>query len=505
MKNFVHNRLWEILPGLSAWLTIVLLFYSAFYFPVALAVAVIIYASYWLLKIAVITYHLIDGYRNYRNQIGYDWMAKLEREFPEHKKLIHLAIIPSYKEDISILRSTLDSIDQCSIDNSQVIAVIAFEQRDTDLAPKYAPMLKKEYGKKFKDFIVTFHPSDIPGEVRGKGPNITYSARQLKEYLDDKKISYDDVIVTTLDADNRVDTQYFANLSYAFLSDYDPHHKSFQPIPLFFNNVWKIPLPVRLISLGDSYWNMIQAVRPHLMRNFSAHSQSFAALVKTDFWSVTTVVEDGHQYWRSYFAFDGNHHVIPIFTPIYMDSVQGENFFDTMRELYLQRRRWYWGASDIPYVWKNCLTNKRAPFFAKWSRFIRLVEGHYSLATQSFILAFGTVPVFVNYGFRETVVGFTFPIIYQYILTGAWIGIISNIFISASLLPAKSPRRRVHWGTLLVQWILTPVVVPITAMFFAAIPALDSQTRMLLNKPFTVFNVTKKQAVEGGTLRVSEN
>src|SRR5690606_23763275 len=128
--------------------------------------------------------------------------------------------------------------------------------------------------------------------------NITYAGRQLKQYVKSQKIDPEHVIVTTLDADNRPHPQYLASVTYAFVPDEDRKYKSYQPIPMFLNNIWDAPAPMRVIATGNSFWNLIVSARPHLMRNFSSHAQSLAALIDTDFWSVRTIVEDGHQYWR---------------------------------------------------------------------------------------------------------------------------------------------------------------------------------------------------------------
>lgn len=498
-------RFWEVLPGLLTWTTILGLLVFSFISPKTVATIVMIYSIYWLIRVFIMTSFLATGFLRYRREIKVDWLTRLKKDFPSNwNELYHLAIVPSYKEDISILRHTLDAIRRSKYPHDRMIVVIAFEEREKELAPKYAPILMKEYEHQFHKFMVTFHPADIPGEVRGKGPNITWSAQRVKEWIDAKKMDYAKIITTTLDADNRVDPQYFANVSWAFLNEDDPHHKSFQPLPMFFNNIWKVPLPVKITALSSTFWQMIQAVRPHHARNFSAHAQSFKALVETNFWSVVTVVEDGHQYWRSFFRFKGNHSIVPIFVPVYMDAVQGENLYDTFREQYLQRRRWYWGVSDVPYVFEQAYRNPNVPFFYKWLQLGRLFESHYSLATQSFILLIGWLPLFVSADFRSTVLGYNFATVYRILLSSAWVGMIVSMSVASIIVPPRPGKRSTHVLFLLREWILAPVMLSFSAVLFSALPAIDSQTRLLLNKPFTVFNVTKKIAVTGGVLRVGD-
>lgn len=502
----ISVRLWEILPGLLSWLTIIGLLYAAIFLPTTLALIVLVYAIYWLVRVFIITGHLAVGFFRYVKERSIDWYQKLEQEFGgDYQRFYHLAIVPTYKEDISILRHTLGAIKNSNYNSKKLIVVLAFEEREIDLAPGYAKTLTHEYEHQFGGFLTTFHPANLTGEVRGKGPNITWAGQQARKYIDQRKLNYDDVIVTTLDADNRVDRNYFANLTWVYLSTPDPVHKSFQPLPMFFNNIWQVPLAVKITALGSSFWQIIQAMRPRYSRNFSAHAQSLAALVETDFWSVTTIVEDGHQYWRSYFKFDGNHHVVPLFVPIYMDAVEGESLSDTFREQYLQRRRWFWGVSDIPFVWQNTFGNKRLPFFYKWLQFARLVESHYSLSTQSFILLIGWLPVIFNADFRSTVLGYSFPSIYKTFLTAAWIGMIANMLVAAMLVPPRPGSKIAYYLAIAKEWLLSPILLPITGIFFSALPAIDSQTRLMFNKPFTVFNVTKKAAIPSGIVRVSKN
>jgi hypothetical protein len=505
MAKPFHVRLWEIVPGSLSWLTILGLITFSFIYPFAVATVVMVYSIYWLIRVIIMTSLLAAGFLRYRQEIKIDWRARLEKEFPDQwRELYHLVIVPTYKEDISILRHTLDAIRRSKYPHDRLIVVVAFEQRDKELAPQYAPLLRGEYEHQFHQFATTFHPEDIPGEVKGKGPNITWAARRIKEWLDKKKFAYENIITSTLDADNRVDPQYFANVSWAFLNSPDPHRKSFQPLPMFFNNIWQVPLPVKITALSSTFWQMIQAIRPHHARNFAAHAQSFKALVETDFWSVTTVVEDGHQYWRSFFRFDGNHTIVPIFVPVYMDAVQGENMFDTFREQFLQRRRWYWGVSDVPYVFSQAYKNNRIPFFYKWLQFARLGEAHYSLATQSFILLIGWLPLFVSPDFRNTVLGYNFATVYRILLSTAWIGMIVSMSVASIIVPPRPGSRGSRILFLIREWVLAPVMLSISAIFFSALPALNSQTRLLLNRPFTVFNVTKKTAVPGGIVRASQ-
>jgi len=253
-----------------------------------------------------------------------------------------------------------------------------------------------------------------------------------------------------------------------------------------------VPMPMRLIAMGSSFWQMVVASRPSRLRNFSAHTQSLDALIATDFWSKTTIVEDGHQFWRSYFVFHGNHQVVPIFVPIYQDAILGSTIFLTIKEQYLQKKRWSWGVSDIPYVFYHSLTDKKIHWSDRLANSLILFEAHWSWSTGSLILAlYSWIPIVVNSEFSNSVLAFNFRHIYTVIAGLAYIGMITSLIISTLLVLPRRKSRATNWR-ILFDWILTPFVLPITNIFFSAIPAFESQTRLMLGMKPKVFRVTIK-------------
>lgn len=71
-----------------------------------------------------------------------------------------------------------------------------------------AENLKEHFMDSFLQFVITKHPSDLPGEARGKGSNISYAARKgcaeiVKRGIDKKRI-----IVTIADSDSHIPELY---------------------------------------------------------------------------------------------------------------------------------------------------------------------------------------------------------------------------------------------------------------------------------------------------------
>lgn len=146
-----------------------------------------------------------------------------------------------------------------------------------------AKTLKERYGDQFGMFYTVEHPKDLPDEVVGKGGNITYAGEFLARELKKKKLNFDDVIVTTLDCDNRPHPVYFDYVSYEYIVHTNRQNLSYQPISLFLNNIWDVPAPMRVIATGNSFWNIISSMKPDQLRNFASHSQPLTALVGMNF------------------------------------------------------------------------------------------------------------------------------------------------------------------------------------------------------------------------------
>lgn len=247
---------------------------------------------------------------------------------------------------------------------------------------------------------------------------------------------------------------------------------------------------MRVIAMSNSFFNVISTMRPHLLRNFASHSQPLAALEGMDFWSKRTIVEDGHQYWRSLFYFEGDYGVVPIRVPIYQDAVMSETFWGTLKAQFVQLRRWDYGASDVAYVGSYLFSKERKiPFWQLFPKFWRLLDGHVTLAIMAPIVAFGGwVPMLLNLGSRGAV-AFNLPNVVGIIQTIAAIGLFVTVFVSLKMLPERPEwaKKRKKFA-MVIQWILSPVV----AIVYQSAAAFYAQTRLMLGKYMEKFDVTRK-------------
>jgi len=489
-------RFLEIVPGSITWLALLLPIVFSFFWPAAVATFVLIFDLYWLYKSIIMGYHLIAGYHLLKRDIKVDWIHKCQ-DVPKDeinldwKKIFQVIIFTTYKEEIDTLIPSFQSIVDSDFPNERIILVLATEQRDFERARKNADILRRKFGDKFYKFIVTEHV-DVLGEVKAKGANARFAAKHLQKFIDEEKIPYENVIVTTCDADTRMHPKYFSCLTYKYITNPNRNRRSFQPIPLFSNNIWHAPAVSRIIAFGNSFWQLIEATRPWRLINFSTHAMSLKMLVEMDFWDTGVVNEDSRQFWRAYFKFDGDHEVVPIFVPVFMDAVLAESYWQTLKNQYLQKKRWYYGVEHFPYVVISSIQNRQIPFWDKIVKNYRLFEANYSLATSSIYVAFiAWLPVLFGPGFGNTVLAQNLPAVIRVLLGLTWIGLITSMIISTLLLPPRPAGYRRHkYLEMFTQWIL----IPISAIIFSSIPAIESQTRLMLGKYLT-FRVTEKKAV----------
>jgi len=406
-------------------------------------------------------------------------------------EVIHAIIIATYQESEEVLRPTIESVLASDYDMKKVILVLAYEERGGPQTEKQAQRLMAEYRASFKDTLAIKHPAGMSGEIIGKGGNVTYAGRELQKYLKKRRIDPVRVMVTTLDADNRPDKNYLNALTYAYTAAPDPIHASYQPVSIYTNNIWDAPAPMRVIATGNSLFNLVVSLRTHALRNFSSHAQPMAALIETDFWSVRTIVEDGHQFWRSYFTFEGRYRVLPLHLPISQDAVLAEGYRKTLRAQFVQLRRWTYGASDVAYVVEQGFYRKNnVPKFDLWTKFWRLLEGHVTWAVGPILVAVsGFVPSFFNH---KNIAVYEVPLIVSRVQTVGIVALIITVFMALRTLPPKPTRYKRHRTIFMVlQW----VYFPITTLFYNSLAAFNSQTRLIFRRYLTKFDVTEKAVV----------
>lgn len=526
-KRTARYRFFEIFPALVSLGIIALLFGFSAISPIAGSIFLLIIVVGSVVKAIGTMFRTVQGYKMVNASCAINWrkrMVDLENPqesyerlahtkskaydhqqhlknllnmaaseddiFPNPQDIYHAIIITMYNETLDVLEPTVESVLASTFPKEKMIVTIAYEERGGEAGEKVAKALRKKYGKKFGYFLLSKHPDGLPNEVIGKGGNITWAGKNLQKFVDEKGIKYSDVIVTTLDSDNRPHKVYFDQVAYEYIVHEERLHMAFQPVSLFTNNIWDAPAVTRVVACTNSFWNLVCTMRPLDLRNFASHSQPLEALVGMNFWSVRTIVEDGHQYWRSLFYFDGDYEVYPIRAPIGQDAVLNDTLLKTLKAQWIQLRRWDYGASDVAYVADYMFSKKNK---MHWDdllpKFIRLLDGHVTLAATAPIVLFGGwVPLIFNIESLD-LLAHHLPSVVSYIQTFAMLLMVVSIILSMKLLPPKPARYKKTKNVLMVlQWIISPVI----AIVYTSFCALYSQIRLMLGLYMEKFDVTEK-------------
>src|SRR5260370_36274999 len=149
---------------------------------------------------------------------------------------------------------------------------ISTRERDKPGWEKVAGV-KEKFGSGLKGFYHIKDPLE-PGIVIGKSAAMNWGGRWMVRVLTEEGYRLDQVLVTDLDSDYRVHPQYFAWISWHHAREPLRDYVIWQPVPLFHNNIWQVPMAVPIMSASTSQWQMFLHSRPPRLGAFSSYTVS---------------------------------------------------------------------------------------------------------------------------------------------------------------------------------------------------------------------------------------
>ncbi|HKM40909.1 MAG TPA: glycosyltransferase family 2 protein [Patescibacteria group bacterium] len=505
-RDYIIYRALEIFPGFLSLGTLLFLIILSYFKPTTAAYFIIAFNVYYFLLVVFLALYLLSSFQKLKKNKKVDWEKKSE-EIPlikdsldpkslgaqgwQWQDLIHLVIFPTYNESLDVIRASFQGLVNSNYPLDKMMVLLAMEERVGPSAKEKAKVIEEEFAHYFGKFFVSYHP-DIEGELKGKGANQAYGAKLFKaEVIDKEGIDYDRIIVSVFDIDTIASYNYFFCLSYRFLTVANPYRASYQPIPVYHNNVWQTPFFARVSSASNTFWQMMQQIRPEKLATYSSHSMTFRALVDIGFWSTNMVSEDSRIFYHCFLHYKGDYRVEPLYFPVSMDATCDKSFLKTVKSLYKQQRRWAWGSENVPYLIFNYFKNKKGLNKARTWRHIWIqIYGFHSWATTALIIGFvGWLPMLLGGDrFNATVMVFNLPAITRTLMTISMLGLFISAIVSSLLLP-KKPKNYGFFKTiaLFFEWLCVPVVI----IFFGAIPCLDAQIRLMFGR-YMGFWVTPK-------------
>jgi len=488
-------RFFEAAPGLVTWILLLAPAWIPIVFPFpgafVVAAAVLAFDIYWLVRSITVVTGVYNTFSRMQRDMEIDWLSRCAEDRAGGRRdplqFLHLSIIPTYTEPYHVLERTVQAI--ADADYPPELKMIAIITRDTDKPGwENVAKLREKFGDQVGGF---YHIKDAvePGIVVGKSAAMNWGGRWMTQLLIDEGYDLEKILVTDLDSDYRVHKQYFSWISWHHAREPMRDYTIWQPVPLFHNNIWQVPMAVRVMSASTSQWQMFLHSRPHRLVAFSSYTCTLRFIQRIGYWDKDVIPEDSRFYWKAFFTFGKRFGVKSVYLPLYGDSPQSRDYATTHMSQYNQIKRWAWGITDVPYVLARLFKHPEIPLILRIRRFMNLFLNHLNWIFLPILLMFGSsMPVWLSYDYSTTDLGQAMWAGSSLILSVTLSTVLFFMYFEARMLPPKPkewslPRRMATH----LQYFAYPVV----GLVLSVLPALEAHTRLLLGN-YLEYKITEK-------------
>ncbi|TMF90540.1 MAG: glycosyltransferase family 2 protein [Chloroflexi bacterium] len=491
------DRLLEAAPGLITWVLLL----SPAWIPIAfgsdgaifVAVAVLIFDLYWFLRSAIVITGIWRVYFRMRRAMRTDWLSLCQAEprvegRPHPLDYYHLCVIPTYTEPYHVLEATVQAIVDASYPKE--LKLVGIITRVTDKPGwRNVARLKEKFGDQLAGLYHIKDPMEPP-LVPGKSAAMNWGGRDMYRRLSAEGYDPKRVLLTDLDSDYRVHPEYFGWISLHHARRELRDYTIWQPVPLFHNNIWRVPTAVRVMSASTSMWQMfLHSQGPNRLVAFSSYTCTLQFCDDIGYWDKDVIPEDSRFYWKAFFTFGSRFEVKSVWLPMYGDSPESRDYAATHLNQYNQIKRWAWGITDVPYVLRRLFKHPEIPLWLRIRRFSNLFLNHLNWIFLPVLMIFGgSVPLWVSVDFSIMDLGEN---LWKYsieVLVSAVATVIALIVLEHLMLPPKPA----SWGPVR-RWLIYVQYIsyPIVGLMLSVLPALEAHTRLLLGK-YLEYRVTEK-------------
>jgi hypothetical protein len=490
----VPERIFDGVPGFLAWLSLLLVIAGAVNAPrVVFAIAALI-GAYLALRFVFSGIANLRGLRLIREWENTDWRAEYERRRgPDSlawQDVIHLIVIPNYREELVVLRDTLSRLAIQMDAKQRVIVLLAMEAGEAEAGAK-AEILTREYAHCFRHMFATLHPRGLSGELQVKSANETWAVRSIKRQLvEEFGYSLDKIIITTSDADSLLHPKYLEAITCLFATSPMRHSTVWQAPIRYHNNIWQIHPALGLIHAYSAAWELAYLAAPWWAPlPISTYTLSLRLTDDVGYWDPDVIADELHMFLKCFFRRGGNLELGRVFLPFSGYAVTGDNFWQACRNRYSQTLRHAWGAKEVGYAMAQMIERPEMPFGRALGMLIRVAHDNIMAGAGWVIITFGAqLPI----------------LLYPSLLANSWqspefvllqisfvvVAILGIIFWWIDL--RMRPPRPHSWTVVeLIQTILSFPLLPVLSLIFLALPVIEAQTRLMLGIPLR-FKVARK-------------
>ncbi|MCC7207194.1 MAG: glycosyltransferase [Anaerolineae bacterium] len=481
----IVERLLDGIPGWLAWASLVLVVVGSVFAPWTVFTVAAVIGAYMAARMLLAALANVVGLRRITAWEHTDWRAEYERrKRPDSLPwdgVQHMIVVPNYREDIRILRETLQRFAESPLARSQVTIVLAMEGADPQ-AVETATALRHEFADVFRHIIATYHPRGLKGEVAGKSSNVAWAVRHARhEMIEGNGDAIDHVVITVTDADSLLHPKYLESLNCLFATAPNRQNQMWQAPIRFHNKVWETNPALALVQIYSAAWELAylagwwwQAMP------MSTYSLGLKMAASVDYWDRDVIAEDWHMFIKCYYRRRGRFAITPIYLPFKAYTVGGNGFLDSCRNRYAQTLRHAWGAKEIGYTLTQMIANPTA--FTRSTRvFLRVSHDNLMAGAGWVIMSFGTqLPFLLNPDLLGKMLSTP-----QYLLIAfslASVAVTGLIFWSADM--QLRPAKPKPWT--LAERLLTLasfLALPVLVLVLVAVPVIEAQTRLMLGIP----------------------
>lgn len=344
------------------------------YFYLATA-ALTFYVSIWAISMAVFS---AVGAHYMRRECAQDWHAKLQerlKEHPDESDVMHILILPNYKESEKMLLQTLENLARSPEARDRLYIVLAMEEREVAAREK-AGRLIQQTTHLFAGVKASFHPPGIPKEVAGKSSNTQWAFKECQSCYASQLSTRDParVFISVGDADTLWHPQFLSALAYQGLTMplQERVWTIFQPPVLLMRNLFSVPGVIRVSGLATLLFELSglahQRLGTHIAYSTYSLTLSLALHSEVGGWDADVVAEDHHMFCKCYFAalweevnalrekaadivLKPRVHLEPVWLPTSAYLVESpDGYVASLYERFVQARRHSYGVAELGYV-----------------------------------------------------------------------------------------------------------------------------------------------------------
>ncbi len=282
-----------------------------------------------------------------------------------------------------------------------------------------------------------------------------------------------------------------------FAADPNRHLRFWQAPLLLDNNVWSIPVPIRLLTFFTNAVQLSELANPLMpAMPLSTYSLSFKLADQAGYWDRAVISEDWHMFLRCFFATRGQVRLVPIYMPTSGDAVVGDTMWQALRNYYLQQVRHSWGCQDIGYILQQWNRQPGTPFVRKLIYLAKVGHDHLIFSVGGIGLVLGTLLSLALEGTPVITLpaNSPYPVLLQVVNGLGAVGT-GGIWLSERIRLSSGWR---SWRPFtLIQEVAAWTLFPAMTVFVTTVPVIQAQTMMLLGLSLAHFRTPKRAEVAG--------